>query len=280
MEVASLQVLKLFGLRVASELDLPLPTVEGEPEVTVRLGEVAAGGDLLWRTEPPLAFACFRQDRQIVLEWPGARFGVAVDSITVDLADPGFPVELYLNPVWSVLLAARGQDALHGCAVARGGRALAIHGISGSGKTTSGLALLDRGWQLVTDDLVTFDDNALVVPGPPFVRLLPDRAGDRAGTVDGAGKLRYHASACAEAVPLAAMIVLADEYAACARLTGLAAAHAILAQSYNPILTHPHQAARRFERALDLATRVPVFGAPPRSLSAEQLEWIAGSAGL
>ncbi|MGI8644325.1 MAG: hypothetical protein ACR2LS_09455 [Thermomicrobiales bacterium] len=262
----------LYGLMISSELVLPLPVSEGESEVTVTLGEVMAGGDLLWRTEPPLAFACYRRDDTIILDWPEARFAIEADRVVVDPAEPAFAVDLFLNPVWSVVLAARGRQALHACVVERDGLALSIHGVSGAGKTTSGLALLDRGWRLVTDDLLAFDADCRVVPGPPFIRLLPDRITGRAGQIDSAGKLRYRPALCENPVRLSAMLVLDDEHPTCMRLTGLAAVNAVLAQVYNPVLTHPGQSSRHFELALDLAERLPVYGAPPRSLLADQLE--------
>ncbi len=268
------KIYRLFGLGVSSEVSLPLPTSEGDAEVQVLLGKVATGGDLLWRTEPPVAFSCFRRGEIIVLEWPGARFGVGSDRVVIDVQDSTFAVDLFLNPVWSVVLTARGCEPLHACVVAKNGSAVSIHGISGSGKTTSGLALLDRGWRLVTDDMLVLDDQRRAVPGPPFIRLLPDRAAGRPGEVDPAGKLRYHPPLADEPVPLAAMVVLSDDHQSFGRLSGASAVNAILAQVYNPVLTHPNQTRRRFELALDLVERVPVFGAPPRSLTAEQLERI------
>jgi hypothetical protein len=268
-------IYRLFGLRVSSELALPLPTVEGDAEVEVTLGPVAAGGDLLWHTEPPVAFSCFRRGETIVLEWPGARFGVEPDRVVVDVLAPDFAVDLFLNPVWSVLLTARGREPLHACAVARNGRAVSIHGVSGAGKTTSGLALLDRDWRLVTDDLLVLDDLVRAVPGPPFVRLLPDRATGRSGEFDPAGKLRFRPLLAEGPVPLTVMIVLGETHERCARLTGAAAVDAILAQVYSPVLTHPDQPRRRFELAIELAEHVAVYGAPPRSLTPEQLEHIA-----
>jgi hypothetical protein len=267
-------IYRLFGLTVSSELSLPLPTTEGNAEVQVLLGRVDTDGALLRRTGPPVPFSCFRTGETIVLDWPGARFAVTADRVVVDLEDLASAIDLFLNPVWSVVLAAHGYEPLHACVVARDGVAVSIHGISGSGKTTSGLALLDRGWQLVTDDLLVLDDQRRAIPGPPFIRLLPDRAAGRPGEVDAAGKLRYYPALVDKPVPLSAMVVLSDDYHAFGRLTGASAVHAILAQVYNPVLTHPDQTRRRFDLALDLVDRTRIYGALPRSLSAEQLEQI------
>ena len=136
--------------------------------------------------------------------------------------------------MWSVLLAARGAEALHGCVVERAGKAIAIQGTSGTGKTSAGLALLERGYRLVTDDLIVFDDGGNVVPGPPFFRLTPDRAIGRPGQFDAGGKLRFHAPRRSEPVPLAAMVVLREDEAACARLRGTAAVDALAHPGLQP----------------------------------------------
>lgn len=263
---------RVFDLAVASELDLALPLADGNATVDVVLGPVTARGERLWRDEPPFAFACFRDGATITLEWPSARFRVSADQVVVDARDRAVAADLLVPAVWSIVLTARGRESLHGCAVARGGRAVAVLGASGVGKSTAGLALLDRGWRVVTDDLVTFDPAGNAIPGPPFVRLLPDRVGGRVGQLDAAGKLRVCAAACPDPVPLAAMVVLAEEHADWTQLVGVAAVAALLRQFYSPLLTHPDQARQRLELAADLAGRVPVYGAPPRTLTADRLE--------
>jgi hypothetical protein len=268
---------RLFGIPVASEVDLPLPAAHGDGNALVQAtcGPVALTGELIFRSDDPEPFVCLRDGEAVVLAWEGARFRVTADRVVMDCVTPEAAAILLLHPVWSVLLAARGAEALHGCVVERAGSAIAIQGMSGTGKTTAGLALLDRGYRLVTDDLIIFDGAGNVVPGPPFLRLTPDRAIGRVGHFDVGGKLRFHAPCCAEPVPLTAMVVLREDEPACARLRGAAVVDALLTQVYNPILTHPGQARRRLELALDLANRVPVYAAPARSLSADDLERIA-----
>jgi hypothetical protein len=261
---------RLFGLTVASKLALPLPIVRGPESVTVCLGAVALDGDLLHRRPGPDAFACRRRGEAVILAWPGARFAVTGERVVVDARDRAAAVLLLLHPVWSVVLAARGREALHGCVVERDGQAVAFLGRSGTGKSTAGAGLLNRGWQLVTDDLIVVDDGGNVVPGPPFVRLLPDGRAARAAPVDAGGKARVYPTACATAPPLAALVVFTDGVRRAERRTGAAAVDALLTQVYNPILTHPGQSARRFALACALASRLPIVAVPPRSLSAEQ----------
>lgn len=60
---------------------------------------------------------------------------------------------------------------LQASAVAIGGRALAIEGPPGSGKSSLALALIDRGAQLIGDDGVTLTrkDGALIASPPPNI---------------------------------------------------------------------------------------------------------------
>jgi hypothetical protein len=274
----------LFGVPVVSEIPLPLPatgsTCDWDIEkstglVSVDLGPVDITGDVIWEAQPPANFACFRQDSAVVLSWPAARFNVTADRIIVDADDIDVAVILLLQAVWSVLLSTRRREALHACTVERRGKALAIFGASGSGKTTAGLALLDRGWNLVADDLLTFDDNGNVQSGPPFIRLTSDRSVGRAGMVDAVGKLRYSAPMSPRPVPLGAIVVHMDDATSLSRATGSEAVNTMLAQVYNDAVPFPGQAQRRFDLILDLVERVPIYRAVPRSLTAERLEQIA-----
>jgi hypothetical protein len=276
--VAERAIHRLFGLAFTSDLPLPLPLDAGPATVEVVKGRVLPHGELLWQAPPPLAFACRRDKSAIVLDWPTARFRVDPERVVVDADDDRDAVALLIPVVWSVVLAGHGYEALHGCAAARDGRAVAVLGASGAGKSTAALTLIDRGWRVITDDLLALDAAGLAVPGPPFVRICPDRAAGRGGEPDAGGKFRIPAPSCPEPVPLAAIVVLDDQFDRDTPLRGAAAASALLGQIYSPIDTHPGQSRRRFELALGLVDSVPIYGAPPRSLTADRLERITEAA--
>ncbi len=265
----------LFGLGVASELDLPLPQNFDPPQVEVVLGHVAGDGVLLFDTDGPVPFACYQQGKAIVLAWSGIRFRIVPGRVVVDTEDHRTAAHLLVPAVWSVVLAAHQRESLHGSAVEHGGRAVAILGLSGSGKTTAAQALINRDWRLVSDDVLTFDDDLRVVPGPPWMRFLPDHGGAWPGIPDLGGKLRVHPPTRSHPVPLVAMVIMAPEHGRCIRLSGTSAAAAILQQVYNPVLTHVGQVQRRFDLVHHLADCIPIYGAAPRSLSADQLVQIA-----
>jgi hypothetical protein len=171
----------IFDLPVSSELPLQLPLGEGEPAVEIVEGPVASDGAVVWRAAPPFDFVCRRDGSAIVLEWPEARFRATASRVVVDARDRGTAAILMVPAVWAVVMTARGQESLHGCAVARDGHAIAVLGASGAGKSSAGLAMLGRGWRVVTDDLIVFDAAGRVIPGPPFLRLRPDHQEARQG---------------------------------------------------------------------------------------------------
>lgn len=261
----------LFNHSVASELDLPLPTCSDPARTEVVLGHVPANGELLFATDDPVPFACYRQGEAIVLAWTGARFGIVPGRVTVDTEDHLAAAHLLVPAVWSVALSAHHQESLHGSAVEHDGYALAILGHSGSGKTTAAQGLINRGWRLLSDDLITFDNELRVVPGPPWMRVLPGPSCAWPGILDIGGKCRVYPPTYRRPTPLAAMVIMAPEYERCVRLSGISAAAALFHQVYNPLLTHSGQVQRRFDLVHDLADHIPIYGTAPRSLGAEQL---------
>lgn len=117
------------------------------------------------------------------------------------------------STVTAQLLAWRGMVPLHGSAVAFDGAAILLAGASGAGKSTLAHALVDRGGQLVSDDL------SVLLPidgeGPPM--LVPGRSAIRLSETIGAGKdknkrLSWPSRVDANhPVPLSMLLLLRDE---------------------------------------------------------------------
>lgn len=62
-------------------------------------------------------------------------------------------------------------DTIHATCVARGGHAVLLVGRSGAGKSDLALRLIDRGWDLVSDDytIVTADARGLIAAPPATI---------------------------------------------------------------------------------------------------------------
>ncbi len=83
-------------------------------------------------------------------------------SVSVSLAPPDRSPEFALRgaqrEIAGEVAAAHGWLALEAVVVERDGRALALTGTPGSGKSTIAAHLLARGWKLVTDDIAFVDE--------------------------------------------------------------------------------------------------------------------------
>ncbi|MEH6954651.1 aldolase [Neobacillus drentensis] len=85
-------------------------------------------------------------------------------------------IRLYLlGSCMGAILMQRGIIPLHGSAVAINGKAYAIIGDSGAGKSTLASAFLQKGYQLLTDDVIgvyfTKDNVPMVIPSYPQQKL-------------------------------------------------------------------------------------------------------------
>lgn len=91
-------------------------------------------------------------------------------------ATPEYLSTYLLGPVLGRLLRRRGTPCLHGSAVVAGGRALAVLGFPGAGKSTTAAAFARQGFPVLTDDLTVLREEAnafWVLPGDPNVCLWP-----------------------------------------------------------------------------------------------------------
>lgn len=74
----------------------------------------------------------------------------------------------------ATLFAQRGTAVLHATVVNMGGRAIAISGFPGAGKSTTAASLAARGHKLINDDVCPIGADLAVPPGSTRVKLLPD----------------------------------------------------------------------------------------------------------
>ena len=83
-----------------------------------------------------------------------------------------------LGPILGAVLRLRQRVCLHASVMEHDGKAFAMIGNKGAGKSTTAAALLQAGARLVSDDIAVFKTGAIppatVYPGYPGVRLMPD----------------------------------------------------------------------------------------------------------
>ncbi len=156
---------------------------------------------------------------RIVLSVPRAgRIEVrrAPSEVIVALDGPASP-EAIVHPVaataLAVLAAWRGHCTLHAGAVLHRGRAIALCGVQGSGKSSALATLARRGHPVVADDLLVIDGHD-VHAGPSCVDLRADTAARFPaarfiGTIGARERYRLATPPAPARVPLAAIVQLA-----------------------------------------------------------------------
>jgi hypothetical protein len=180
-----------------------------------------------------------------------------------------------LGQVLSFSLLALGEEPLHGTAIVAGGRAIGFLGDCGSGKSTLGAAFLDRGFSLLTDDLLALDRTRAgyeAYPGIPRVKLYP-RVSRKLLGVSGGPRMNHGTSkqvlpldrhqACGHKVPLAALYVISrpPRGSSAIGIRTLSQSQALLEivkYSFNTVVLDKGRLANQLTLASRLVTRVPV----------------------
>jgi HPr Serine kinase C-terminal domain len=143
----------------------------------------AMAGPVIKRTLPGAhASLAAVRDRAIVRVQGVGTFEVAGGTRIRYAPENGGGIEAaapWLNStVATLLLAQRGEFALHASVVEIGGAGIAVCGERGAGKSTTALRLTQRGYRLVTDDVSVLrpGDRVMVHPLAHPVRVLPESA--------------------------------------------------------------------------------------------------------
>jgi hypothetical protein len=215
---------RAYGLGIESERPLPLhPGPSGaRPDLTIAFARRAPA-------EPPSGPD--RRDLEVTdagwtLRYDNREGGwMAFDYSAGDrrlLVSGSLEGEAFEGPlsgvVCGLLLRLAGTTLLHGACLGLGGRAVAILGASGHGKSTLAGALIARGATLVTEDLLRLSHGAggfRAEPGAPTLHLLADAYRHLAPHLPagparpaGDGKVRLFPGGDGAPVPLAALCVL------------------------------------------------------------------------
>lgn len=258
---------RLFGLAVRSDFaipELPVAEFDGEPDVRIHSGKMAAGS--LIAIDGVAEFAV-SDGRDI---WVSTAPGVSPRNVRLYL----------LGSAMGLLLHQRGLLPLHANAVEIEGKAVAFMGPSGSGKSTLAAWLHDRGHGVVADDVcvVRFAEGELpfVVPGLPRLRLWKEAL--EASGRDAAHFKRSYAgdedwdkfdvpldpgSAPQGSTPLGAIYLLdSGDTSRIDPLKGIEAAEALFANTYRgQFVTESGEPRLHWETCARLVRSTPIFRA-------------------
>ena len=217
---------------------------------------------------------CFSDNVAFVIDRAGARVRLAgaVPS-REDLA------AYLLGPVLSFVLCLRNVTCLHASAVAVSGRAVAFLGPPGVGKSTTAAVFSQRGYPVLSDDLLALTDHGdtfLTQPAFPWLRLRPcaPRAFCAAGlspclsrTTDrqylDLDLMRTDTQFQWRPLPLGAVYLLEDRRSdtSTPRINGVPGGSALvdlLANTWATRVLDRAMRAAEFERLGRLASRVPI----------------------
>jgi hypothetical protein len=189
--------------------------------------------------------------------------------------------ELLLGPIFSCVLSQRGLTRLHASVLDVEGCVIALAGSSGAGKSTTAVALLQRGAALVCDDIAALGEQEgrfTVCASAPRVRMRPDAA---AALVGASATLEpvwpghesrralkaYLPAAGAEEAgerALGAVFLLGERSPSIAEprarpLTSLQALPRLMARRHIPEALDRNAHRRDFERLARLAETIPVY---------------------
>lgn len=210
---AACQDYEIYGVRVRSEVALPVEPLERLPGLTPRwtfrlahplepplppdgprTGEARCehgsivstvhrgpGGAWFWSRQ--IGICHVLPDAQTVKVYPASE----ADQRRLGL--------LLVGQVAVFLLHQSGQPSLHASAVVTEGRTIVFLGPKGSGKSTLAAAFLRRGASLLTDDVLPIEvrgDEILGLPSVPIMKLWPDTAREALQLVEKLPSLADH----------------------------------------------------------------------------------------
>lgn len=173
-----------YGLTLASDLALPELLVsdpsspQPPPDAYIRFGPVPAEGLPAGRQLGPYLWVTANQ---LWLQIPNvARFLVSDGNLISIAPEPGVDEDsirvFLLGSALGALLFQRGLLVLHGNAIRIGQQCMVCVGHSGAGKSTLAAGFLQRGYEILADDVVPVDAACRALPGFPRIKLWQDTA--------------------------------------------------------------------------------------------------------
>lgn len=171
-----------FGLRIASYIPLPeLSRMDDQADLylgTVNVTKMDLSS--YWYDSAPSNEYFAVRDNQVLIRVPDtAIFCIRNGESIIVSPYEGFDedkIRLYiLGTCMGVILLQKKILPLHGSAIAINGKAYAVLGESGAGKSTLASILLEKGYQLLSDDLIPVtlnqDHIPIVMPSYPQQKM-------------------------------------------------------------------------------------------------------------
>jgi HPr Serine kinase C-terminal domain len=170
---------KLFGLRVLCDIEFPELT-EGTYRQPPDLSIFKTNLQAKWSGNAKKNQTFIIDKNLIMFKVPNLAIFCIQDGCEINYSPlcsgNNDQIRLYiLGTCMGALLTQRNVLPLHGSAVAINGKAYAIVGDSGAGKSTLASALINKGFPLLTDDVIALKNNKdghpLVLPAYPQQKL-------------------------------------------------------------------------------------------------------------
>jgi hypothetical protein len=263
---------RAFDLNIQSSVPLSdLPGTRESPNVLLRQRRITAASLAEWHDGGDHIGALIGEGRFRFRVERGTAIDIDWDQ---DFAAQGMIPTIILGVILASLLRQRDLLVLHASVVARDGTAIAFLGDSGWGKSTLGEYFCQRGYTLLSDDILAIEFGAgtpRAIPGFPQVKLRPDAGAHLRQDYDTLPELyseglkrvhlptdRFAASAC----PLGGVFVLENRVAQRNELVSIPAAarlqelirHTRIAN----LFTDARYRQRHLEQCSELIRRVPV----------------------
>lgn len=248
--------------------DFSLRFASGGTPLDVGPGVVPEELERLWESSRRPAVEISRAHEGVVLRWATEAFHVTSSAVVVEADEPATAFERSFHPVMSVVLGMSGIATFHAFVAETDAGAVAIMGRSGYGKSSLGLALLERGAKLISDDMLAIDGAGKIQPGPRFVRITTD---DRASR-DPGGKRRQTVPYVDSPADLRAVIIITREAEGISVVSRqMEAVDALLNQAYVPFSCSKAEHRTKLERTIDLAANVPIYHCRRHHLDPDRL---------
>jgi hypothetical protein len=278
----------LYGLTLKSAVPLPCPSVDPQlvsPDITLlecgsaEIEQSCAQERISFRDEGFWQSSIFADGSSYVVWKEHFEFVVSAGAEQVLWRKlQAVPNEVFftyfLGQVLSYCLLARGIEPLHATAIAVDDNAVAFLGDSGAGKSTLAAAFLQKGYTLLTDDVLTLGfsgKDVWVRPGIARVKLNPDSAdavfsGRRSIPMNSfTSKMIFPLNGSqhrSREVPLRALYVLPDKPCKSRimirQLSGRASFLPIVQNTFNDTVLHPDRLKQQFSFAARLASLIPI----------------------